>query len=564
MELLREGLLWLDTPVRYGTVAWLALAGTIALAIWPAGRLRGRTWPGAVLFSLAVLLTLVAFRWPAWFSPDEFNPDESQIIAGAITLREHPVYWEHVDGGTHGPVLEYLLVLMAWLGAPLNHATARMLATILQALALLATWRTLRQLSSERVARIGILPGLLFWAFISWLDFLHYGTELPGITLLALAGWALIQPLAVGPAGRSGGVRLFLGGVALGLIPLTKLQLIPLGASLAVVTIGLLARQARCGAQPWFGRSMRVFLAGLATPVLLLVVYLAVFDLGSQFWHSYVKSGVAYSAAGHHPFHEMPSWFFHFSATAFGFAWFFWGSLSFALLFAQNPAAPALRVARIVGWWTLGLALYCVLRPSREVAHYLHIAVIPLTLLCGLVLAAAVAEPAPSKWTRAWPWVAFLLLALLPQVHYRTVVGNVYLGGLAANLDRPMSPAAAYICERRQPGDSLAMWGWEPALFVETGLPQATREAVSTYLLSNWPMQNFYIDRYQRDLQNRRPTWFVDAVGPGAFVYEDRAIAGHETVAPIRDIIAREYELVADLNSKRIYRLKNQPTLISP
>ena len=113
-----------------------------------------------------------------------------------------------------------------------------------------------------------------------------------------------------------------------------------------------------------------------------------------------------------------------------------------------------------------------------------------------------------------------------------------------------------YINQRQKPGDTLAMWGWEPRLFVETGMVQGTREAASPYQLSAWPLQSFYIDRYRRDLLTRRPAWFVDAVGPGAFVYEDRAASGHETIAPIREVVARDYELVADLNSKRIYRLK--------
>jgi hypothetical protein len=557
MDLLRDGLLWLDTPARYGNAAWLALAVTVALAAFPPASGNNRSWRGPLAFGLMVLVTIAAFRWPAWFSSDEFNPDESQIIAGAITLKKHLIYWEYVDAGTHGPVSEYLLVLASWLGAPLNHATARFLATLLQAFSLIAVWQTLRSLTSERAARCGILPGLAFWAFIAWLDFLHYGTELPGIALLTLAAWAGVKPLVSAPEARMPLLRLFLGGAALGLVPLTKPQLVPLGIGMGLVAVILFGLKARRAGQPLPGRPLLSLVAGGFAPLLLLLVYLGVFGLGTQFWQAYVVSALDYSSAGHHPFHEMPSWFFHFSATAFGFAWFFWGTLAFALLFAQRPCPQPLRLTRFLGWCALGLAMYCVLRPSREVAHYLHILVVPLTALAGLVLAGAVAEPAASRWARAWPWLALGVLGLLPQIHFRTIVGAAYVGSLTASLSRPLPAAAEFIHQRQQPGDSLAMWGWEPSLFVSTGLPQGTREAASVYLLTPWKLQSFYIERYQRDLLARRPVWFVDAVGPGSFVYEDRAATGHETVAPVRDIIARDYELLADIDSKRIYRLKD-------
>jgi hypothetical protein len=564
MEFLREGLLWLDAPVHYGTVAWAAFAATTGLACLPPGSRRDSTWRESLLFSVAVMATLAAFRWPAWFTAGEFNPDESQMIAGAITLREHLLPWKYLDAGSHGPVSECLLVFASWLGAPLNQVTARFMATALQAFSLIATWWTLRTLTSERVARFSVLPGLAFWSFITWVDYLHYGSELPGIALISLAAWAVVKPLVSPPGGWTSSLRLFLGGFALGLVPLTKLQQVPLGASLALLFAILLGVKSRRSQQPFFGTALLWFLAGGLSVFLLVAGYLWVFGLGDQFWHAYIVSALDYSADGHHPLREMASWFFHFSATAFGFAWFFWGGLSFSLLFTRSPAPPAVRLARNLGWGALGIAMYCVLRPSREVAHYLHILVIPATMLCGLVLAGAVAEPPQSRWARLWPYVAFGLLTLLPQVHFRAISGNGYVGSLPANLSQPRSAAGEYIHERQKAGDSLAMWGWEPRLYVETGLGQGTRESATSYLLSNWPLKDFYIDRYKGDLLRRKPAWFVDAVGPGAFVYENRSAFGHETIAPIREIIARDYEFMADIDSKRIYRLKYKPAPVAP
>src|SRR5688572_6555404 len=57
----------------------------------------GWTWWG---LAGAVLL---CFRWELILAPFEFNPDEAQLIAGALTLRHDPVFWRSVDGLTAGP-----------------------------------------------------------------------------------------------------------------------------------------------------------------------------------------------------------------------------------------------------------------------------------------------------------------------------------------------------------------------------------------------------------------------------------------------------------------------------
>jgi hypothetical protein len=545
-------LLWLDAnPLCHWILAGAFFTATLATALLapPARRGLGAGW-----FALAVTATLFAFRWPGWFTPDELNPDESLIIAGAITLKEHLLHWKYLDVGTHGPVSEYLLVIASWLGAPLTPVTARIAAVALEALALLGVWGTLRPLTSERVARCAVLPGLAFWSLVTWTDFIHYATELPGLTLVSLAMWAVTRPLvSPGPA-RGDRLRLLLGGVALGVIPLTKFQLIPLGAAVALIVMLILGLQRWRARQSAAGPALLCFLAGGLAPLLLLLVYLGIYGLFGQFWYSYIVSALDYSGAGHHPFWSMPSWFFRFSATAFAFPWFFWGGLAFALLYTRSPAPPALRLARLLGWALLGIAMYCVLRPSREVAHYLHILVVPLTLLTGVVLASAVAAPPADRWSRFGPWVAFALIALLPQFQFP---GHPYVGHLRAHLAQPRSAAAEYILERRQQGDLLAMWGWEPRLYVETGMVQGTREAATLCQLTNWPLQSFYVARYEGDLLTRRPAWFVDAVGPGSFVFEDRGTFGHETILPVREIIARDYEFTAELDSMRIYRRKS-------
>ena len=53
-------------------------------------------------------LFLLAWRWPFLLQASEYNPDESQLLAGALTLTRDPVFWRSVDGTTSGPLNFYL------------------------------------------------------------------------------------------------------------------------------------------------------------------------------------------------------------------------------------------------------------------------------------------------------------------------------------------------------------------------------------------------------------------------------------------------------------------------
>src|SRR3954470_24047703 len=123
---------WFDThPHSYWVIALipsLFLVGWIANAPRrdPATKTQSRRQE--ILFALLVLGVLLAWRWPFLLSADEYNPDESQLIAGAITLRIDPVPWRSVDGFTSGPLNFYPLLVPRLFGLPLDYFTARLTA----------------------------------------------------------------------------------------------------------------------------------------------------------------------------------------------------------------------------------------------------------------------------------------------------------------------------------------------------------------------------------------------------------------------------------------------------
>src|SRR4051794_23955123 len=105
---------WFDAHAEsYWIVATLP---TLVLLLWSAGAFWRQAEPASsrkreALFAFLILAVLLAWRWPFLLSADEYNPDESQLIAGAITLRIDPVPWRSVDGFTSGPLNFYPLLL---------------------------------------------------------------------------------------------------------------------------------------------------------------------------------------------------------------------------------------------------------------------------------------------------------------------------------------------------------------------------------------------------------------------------------------------------------------------
>jgi hypothetical protein len=101
-------------------------------------------------------------------------------------------------------------------------------------------------------------------------------------------------------------------------------------------------------------------------------------------------------------------------------------------------------------------------------------------------------------------------------------------------------------------GEPLAIWGRRCALYVETGLYQATRQSHSAAQILPSPWQSYFLRRYYEDFRAANPPVFVDAVGPGNFQFQDRAQA-HEAFLPLNTWVQSHYSLVAEIGGTRVY-----------
>jgi len=549
---------WLDFhPGSYWIMAEAATLLLLARLGWlmrrevraPASS-PGKMWPdAAVLF-----LLLLAWRWPFLLVSNEYNPDESQMIAGALTLGHDPVFWRSVDGGSSGPFNYYLLLPWHWIGAPLDYFTARVTCILLTWGALFASFRALARLFSRAVAWLAILPATAFFATVTHPELTNLSTENLPLLLIAVVFGLL--------AGRADTDRLRLWAAFFfaGALPWTKLQSAPIG--LALMGWGcwqVLTDTGVVVSLRW--RRVGQALLAAALPTLLLAVMVAVTGQAEAAWRRYFLQNFQYIGEGGS------------SLDALGALWrnaridgrfplllgtVAIGQLAAVVYFFRHRMRPSGLLLAAIGVSLAAIA--AVITPHREFLHYVLLLPVPLTFCLGAAL---------GDWWRKLSTVrsrvmlagVFLLAGLLPLITRSMQAGPPVYGTFALHWRSPRSGAAAVLHALAGRDDTLGIWGWACYLHAESGLRQATRDGTTLYAIAENPQRAYYRTVYLADLKKSAPAVFADAVGQGAFVFSDRSSQAHESFPELAEYIQQNYTFVVDLQDVRVYARNGLPAL---
>jgi hypothetical protein len=526
-------------PSRYWLVALPFGALLLAAALQPR---RVPAW----VFLAVMVSTLAAFRWPAVVAGAESNADESQLIAGANALRFRPVFWRDVDTHAIGPLAVYPLATLGALGLPLDYETARLFGLLVEGVTLAAAWRLLREISGEAWARLGVLPLVAFLALTRHIDYLQYAAETMASALLAVG----LATLWIGLRRRAATTQA-LGAFVLGCTAWSKLQALPPAAALvagALVTHWLGRRMGPPGRGREASGIGAGFLAALGLPLLGLVAG----GLWSDWSNAQVRAGVDYLGASPVGFGQAVWWFLTDPETGFPV----YGLALCAVALGLGPGAvrrdPSLRPFLFTLAVAIVVAAAAVAAPGRLYAHYLTLAlVLPI-----LPAAAAASACFPSQDEGPRPGVAavWLALTLLPQAAFVASARTTPYDFLPGINHLIVNGAAQRIRAEAKPGDTLCVWGWEPRLYVMTGLPQATREAHTERLIQSSAVRGFYRGRFLDDFRRAPPTFFVDGIVPDNFAFNDRRLHGFEPWSDLARIIAVDYYFLDSVEGYRIYR----------
>lgn len=542
---------WLDLhPGSYwaitGAASLLLVAWLVALiaraARDPAAAPTKAGWPD----TLVLFLFLLAWRWPFLFVARELNPDESQLIAGAMKLGHDPVFWRAVDGGSSGPLNYYFLLPWHWFGVPLGYFTARLTGLLLIWGALCVCLRTLSGAFGRPAAWLGLLPAVGFFATVTHPELIHYSTEHLPLFLIAVAFGQL--------AGRAPTDRLRLGLACFvaGALPWTKLQTIPIAfAFLGWAGWQVLHEPKATTRHRW--RQMAGALLATALPTLLLAIMVTTTGETDTAVRRYFLQNIMYVGKGT-PFNEAMGALWR-NAQIDGRFPLLLGTVCVGLFaaFTYYTKHRVRSTAHLVAGVVITLAAAAaVVIPRREYLHYVLLLPVPLTICLGTALGGWWHHLAA---TRARLVLAGVLIAggLLPLVTRALHPAPDIYGQFAYQWRHPRSSAAAVINALTGREDTLGLWGWASHLYMESGLPQATRDTNTLWSIEPSAQQAYHRAVYLDDLKKSAPTVFVDAVGQGAFRFDYRAVQAHEIFPELADYIRQNYTLVVDLLDARVY-----------
>ncbi|MBX3736410.1 MAG: hypothetical protein KF715_06975 [Candidatus Didemnitutus sp.] len=543
-------LFWLDRhPAAYWTVALTVSAALVIAALrptffpTPSSTQHHRRW----LYPLLILLTLLAWRWPFLFFVDELNTDESQFIAGTLTLTRDPVFWRSVDGMTAGPLVYYALLPWTWLGIPLGYLTARVTGVLFVWASLWICYRLLQRVYGESTARLGLLPGVLFVASALAPDLNHYSSELASLPLTAIAFVLIMAASGTGPAAKWE----WLGaGLAAGALPWAKLQTGPIGAVIILLGLGLILQmhQATPGAKL---RAAAWLLGGCVLPSLLCATMVVSCGLEEDFYRRYILQNLHYTEQ-----RSSPSWLFesifNLRPASAGFLIYLLTSFLLAATVVGGRRRPG-RIFLAAGL-LLMVAIFCVALPKRDFLHYLWLLLLPLSIWCTAALGECRSPVALTSRIPARIALALVLVATVGILGTRVFAGRPpMLGQLGRLWQKPNTEVDSVVDLLTDRGDRLAVWGWRAQEFVKAGLIQGTRGAFSYWSIVPSAQRDYYRACHLQDMESQRPEVFIDSVGPNAIFFQNRLAEGHESFPALAQLVARDYRLVADLGYSRIY-----------
>lgn len=507
------------------------------------------------LFYGLIAAVLLLFRWP-YFGLTELNPDESQLLAAATKAIHDPLPWKDVDGTTHGPVLVYSPLLVTLLGLPIGYGSGRLLATLLLALTGCLLHATISKFTHETSARLAVLPYVTVLALLTNPELLNLSTEQLPMCFAAVGCYAVAR-LSLRRSYSPWGW--FASGCILGLLPLTKLQIVPLGLGIALAGCVLLARQSTLPFRQRIIEFLCYFFGGIL-PLLFTVAFTYGAGLFDDFYHAYWINNLTYTGRSGQPVIErilyaLPVVFTDPVFKAFSISILAAILLTAATLIVISPSKKTLALLFLATACS-ALSIFCVTAAGNRFWHYLHILPLPLSLISGLLLSALLRSMHQMQIHRYLPPAIvgfYFAITLVPIVVLRINHDpKIALYATKAPAVDASSTAVAVLAYA-YPGERLAVWGWRPSLFVQTGLVPATRVPHSQREIESVEQFSYYRPRYLADVQKHKPVVFVDAVGPKQFAYVDRSKLGHETFRELAHFVKRFYQQVPSGTPVRIY-----------
>ena len=437
------------------------------------------------IFLSLSLATLLICRLPGILLNVELNPDESLMLAEAITFKSKWIFWKFVDGSTHGPLNVLPLIIPSLFGFDIDYVSGRFVSIGLIGLSLLLFYRTTAIFFGYKVARLSYLVPFAFFSLTEYFDFIHFSSEHVPIFLLSIAIYLFSELWKNQKCLNS---SLFVLGIVLGCIPFSKLQAVPIALFISLSTFYLLILRERT-----ILTILYFTISGLLVPCIVLFTIYS-FGVWNEFWNSYVLDNLNYSKGGSTLLFTLKGYvynliFYHDDATSYLGS----GCRHFSPAFAILPVLLGLVILlKLISKWyrfynhmkvilffgfLFLVSLFSVAKAGRLVSHYLLFLVFPLSLITSLIYSELFHSINQIlKWKRSATFTYFKLVFSLSVsiivlyfsiLHKTTFLNNLsfqnYLHSYVGNLYPTNNAEPSYITqqllEHTEPNDHIVVWG---------------------------------------------------------------------------------------------------------
>jgi len=529
-----------------------------------------------LLYLLALALFLFAFRWPS-LGLSDLDGDESVAVSAALTRYLAPAFGLTLFTGSGGPLLSYPLALFGVLGLRIDYGVSKLLSLLLLTATWVVIYLALRTFTSGRIARVALLPVLVFFGHGNEWWTMMYCSEHWINFLIALMVYCLLRL-----AHQVGGERSNLVGVGLafGFIPLIKWQGLPMGVLFILLALVLVAHRSPGGAfvAGAFVRKALLLLALSIGPFLLwcaivglslnLGYFLRTYVLAlmtqanSRFGTTLLERLGAFPTWGLSPYANL-TWFVYalgiFLVLAVGVA------IGYLLKTLEDTSSgsPLLVLSdsrslfRELGPAILYLAvsLYAVLKPGGWFSHYLNLLLQPYVLLVVVVFC-HMARKTRYPWMVVGLYLAITLCIPAARYYLKGVPLVTIVPRTSVETDPTLDAPASYAFIRRltPPGSPIILWGWDYHYYVYSGMNWGTRTGGSHEIIESFfGDRRLFVDSYVASLTSDRAPVFLDTAIYGARFYDNHVIYGHEAYPEVAAVVRQHYILCREFPGARIF-----------
>jgi hypothetical protein len=431
---------------------------------------------------------------------------------------------------------------------------------------------------NDRIAQIIVIVLFLFFSISEHADIVAYNSEhIPMLLTTMLYYFFIKTQFSSSKNGNAGTGLLYLVicGIIIGILPLAKLQAstISFAFIIGIFILNILSKE------KYLVKNIAL-IAGVLLPVLLLLSYLFLFNLGAEFWNYYILNNFEYSKSGLYTYST--TWLI-MQKNENAVYWYekllvvprlilitkdtilFWGSLSIisfgSLFLLRNKLKNITSKSKLLFLFFLFsfiMAYIAVIKPGNIFLHYLLLLVIPAAYLAGFLLGLVI-DTFKQNSTKILVYVKYYLaLTVIVPVIAFSIDGNCYIRDYLSNFPRRnLSNITVSLKKYSQPGDRLAVWGYLINIYVEAELIQGTREPTSYLQISEGNLQKYFTDKYCEDIISNKPILFVDAVGKNSLAYYDYS-QRYENYPAVKELINNNYELKDTIDDVRIFVRKTR------